>query len=292
MSQKFGAVRRSDACGRTSASTRPCTGSTARRASAASTELVASSGSERRVDQLAGTLSGGWKQRLALACAMAHQPAMLFLDEPTAGVDPASRRIFWQKIHELAARGHHDPRHDALHGRGGAMRRLAFLSRGRLDRHRHRGRGARAVRPADASRTCSSSCSGAMRARSYDVASPHRRGAALGHAVEGAGAAPSGPDDARHDARRSGHPARPVRVRDPDRGAAPADRRARRVAHVREPTPGRGVPEQRQLRHRGPGAGSRRTADGDRDRSGQRRRGDPAGVHARRQAAAAAPRRR
>ena len=68
-------------------------------------ELIDMAGLKGHERKITSNLSGAWRQRLALACAIVHQPPMLFLDEPTAGVDPISRRDFWSMIYELASQG-------------------------------------------------------------------------------------------------------------------------------------------------------------------------------------------
>ena len=85
-----------------------------------------------RADQLTGQLSGGWKQRLALAACMLHRPQLLLLDEPTAGVDPNARREFWEELHKLAAEGisvlvstHYMDEAERCH-------KLAYIADGRL----------------------------------------------------------------------------------------------------------------------------------------------------------------
>jgi len=97
-----------------------------------SIERLGLAGRER---QLAGELSGGWKQRLALAGCLIHQPRLLLLDEPTAGVDPKARRDFWEQIHRLAAEGltflittHYMDEAERCH-------RLAYIAYGNLLTH-------------------------------------------------------------------------------------------------------------------------------------------------------------
>jgi ABC-2 type transport system ATP-binding protein len=82
--------------------------------------------------RLAGKLSGGQRQRLALGCSMLHEPPVLFLDEPTAGVDPAARRLFWQIIRTLSSDGTTIIVTTHYMDEAERFDRLAFLSRGRL----------------------------------------------------------------------------------------------------------------------------------------------------------------
>jgi ABC-2 type transport system ATP-binding protein len=95
-------------------------------------ELLQMAGLEKHANVITGNLSGGWKQRLALGCAIVHRPRVIFLDEPTAGVDPINRREFWELIYGMAKQGVTVLVTTHYMDEAELCKRVGFISQGRL----------------------------------------------------------------------------------------------------------------------------------------------------------------
>ncbi len=95
-------------------------------------ELLEMAGLQKHANVITGNLSGGWKQRLALGCAIVHQPRVIFLDEPTAGVDPVNRREFWELIYGMAKQGVTVLVTTHYMDEAELCQRVGFISQGRL----------------------------------------------------------------------------------------------------------------------------------------------------------------
>ena len=122
--------------------------------------LLAGTGLAPFADRPAGKLSGGMKQKLGLCCALIHDPDLLILDEPTTGVDPLSRRQFWELVARIRAEpARHERRgRDRLHGGGGALRLAGGDGRRTRARHRHARASCASARAPLRSRPRSSRC--------------------------------------------------------------------------------------------------------------------------------------